>query len=221
MNDEWVIWQLADAAFPSGGFAHSGGLEAVYQWGELGGHDEFVEFLQTVLTQTARGVMPCMLAVHRDLDRIGEVDRFCHAFLSNHVANRASRLQGKSLLLSAAAAFDLQALGRVREQVRAGRLEGHFAPVFGAVTAALDVTADVAAQLFLYTTLRGLISSAIRLSVVGPFQGQAVQYHLAPFAHRLAERSCQYQLDDVAQTAPVIEIHQAAHDRLYSRLFQS
>ena len=34
MND-WLIWQMVDTAFPSGGFAHSAGLEAAVQWGEL------------------------------------------------------------------------------------------------------------------------------------------------------------------------------------------
>jgi urease accessory protein len=221
MNDDWVIWQLADAAFPSGGFAHSGGLEAARQSGELGGTDQLVEFLETMLTQNARSLVPFVIAGHRDRGGIGEVDRFCHAFLGNHVANRASRAQGSALLMAAAAAFDLEPLAQLREQVRAGRLEGHFAPMFGTVTAALGLTAEVAAGLFLYIVLRGLISSAIRLGVVGPFQGQAVQYRLAPWATQLAQRSSRRGLDEVFQTAPVVEILQATHDRLYSRLFQS
>ncbi|MBI3836615.1 MAG: urease accessory protein UreF [Planctomycetia bacterium] len=221
MNDDWLIWQLADATFPAGGFAHSGGLEAVYQWGELRGNDELVEFLETILTQIGRSQVLFMTTVHRDLERIGEVDRFCHAFLSNHVANRASRLQGKAMLVSAEAAFGLTTLSQLREQVRRGSLEGHFAPVFGAVTAALNVTAKSATHLLLYIVLRGLISSAIRLNVVGPFQGQAVQYHFGPFVQRLVERCSQCRLEDVAQTAPMIEILHGTHDRLYSRLFRS
>ena len=34
-DNQWLLWQLADSAFPTGGFAHSGGLEAAWQNGEV------------------------------------------------------------------------------------------------------------------------------------------------------------------------------------------
>jgi urease accessory protein UreF len=37
----------------------------------------------------------------------------------------------------------------------------------------------------------------------------------------VARRCADLTLDDLAQTAPVIDLVQGAHDRLYSRLFQS
>ncbi|MDB5296990.1 MAG: putative urease accessory protein UreF, partial [Phycisphaerales bacterium] len=32
---DWLLWQLVDSAFPTGGFAHSGGVEAAWQHGRL------------------------------------------------------------------------------------------------------------------------------------------------------------------------------------------
>ena len=66
MNDDWIVWQLADATFPSGGFAHSGGLEAVVQWGQIPDAEMFVELLKTSLVNNSRSQLPFATAVHRE-----------------------------------------------------------------------------------------------------------------------------------------------------------
>src|SRR5437764_980339 len=44
LSDDFTIWQLIDSAFPTGGFAHSSGLEAAWQHGEVRGRTELVSF---------------------------------------------------------------------------------------------------------------------------------------------------------------------------------
>ena len=220
METNWVIWQLVDSGFPSGGFAHSGGLEATMQWHEVD-RDRLADFIQSSLIQVGHGSLPFVVAVHNAPEQIGRLDQLCDAFLSNHVANRASRSQGQAFLASADAAFASHEIAELRRSSKHNRLAGHFPPLFGAVTAALRVHVEQATRLFLFLTLRGLISSAIRLSIVGPLQGQAIQHHLGPFCERVALWCHKQREEDIAQTAPVIDILQTTHDRLYSRLFQS
>ena len=70
-------------------------------------------------------------------------------------------------------------------------------------------------------SLRSLISSAVRLNVVGPLQGQATQHMLSVYAEEMAERYGDLDLEQIAQIAPVVDLLQATHDRIYSKLFQS
>ena len=56
MKNDLLLWQLADSAFPSGGFAHSGGLEAAHQLGTVSDADALESFIENGLSQLNRGV---------------------------------------------------------------------------------------------------------------------------------------------------------------------
>src|SRR5581483_3292066 len=95
-QNEWLVWQLVDSAFPTGSFAHSNGLEAAWQHGEVCSCQDLTEFVQTQLAQAGRAALPFLNEAYHDVRPFAELDRICDAFLSNHVANRGSRAQGQA-----------------------------------------------------------------------------------------------------------------------------
>jgi urease accessory protein len=217
LTSDFLLWQLADSAFPTGGFAHSGGLEAARQHGEVQNRTELAGFLETSLRQLERASLPLVVAAYHEPDRLPEWDRLTEAFLSNHVANRASRAQGKALLSAIARVFP-----------DAGPQPGpptlpfaHLAPVFGAVTRQLGLPRLRACRLFCFCQLRGVLAAAVRLNIVGPMEAQSLQYRLSPQAEEVVRRAEKLGLKDLAQIAPLIDLWQGTQDRLYSRLFQS
>ena len=218
---DWLLWQLADSAFPTGGFAHSGGLEAASQQGEIGSAAELAAFIQTSLDQAGHAALPFVTEAFCEPQRFGEIDRLCDAFLSNHVANRASRSQGRAMLLAVERAFALPSLAALRSRVLAERLPGHLAPIFGAVTRQLEVDRSSALRLFLFLALRTLVAGGVRLGIIGSLEGQRMQSRLAPLAEQIKGRCEELRAIDAAQTAPLLEILHGAHDRLYSRLFHT
>ena len=229
---DFVLWQLADSAFPTGGFAHSAGLEAAWQHGEVRNRVELREWLLASLQQISHTALPFVNAAHARPDCLDELDRLCDAFTSNHVANRASRLQGKALLVAVERIFpecNLQAASKADGSGKGKRLEdrasaaplAHYAPVFGAVTCQLNLPRQDAARLFVFLHMRSAIAAAVRLNIVGPMEGQVIQFQFSKTAEALVERGLSLALDDLAQTAPLLEHWQGAQDRLYSRLFQS
>jgi len=78
-----------------------------------------------------------------------------------------------------------------------------------------------AQRLHLHLTLRGVVSAAVRLGLVGTHQAQALQAALAPALDEVLSTCGAFGVEDLAQTAPLLDLFAATHDRLYSRLFQS
>jgi urease accessory protein len=223
----WRILQLADSAFPVGGFAHSAGLEAAVQLGEVASVAELSRFVTDVLWQAGYGALPFVRAAHADArsqDTLGAalaLDATCDAFLTSAVANRASRTQGRAFAATCARVFDAPAVALLDGAVRARTLAGHYAPLFGALTHELAVDVGDAQRIALHLALRGVTSAAVRLGVVGPLEAQRIQDASTPELDRVMTACADLGLDALAQTAPLLEIFGGAQDRLYSRLFQS
>ena len=211
----FLLWQLVDSAFPMGGFAHSSGLEAAWQHGEVSGGAGLMSFIEASLEQLGRGALPFVNAAYDEPERLEEFDELFDAFTTNHVANRASRAQGKAFMSAIKRAFG------GGDATPAQPPYCHFAPVFGACLYRLGVPRETTCDLFFFNHLRSLVAAAVRLNIVGPMEGQALQHRLAPRAEEILLRCQALSLDDIAQTSPLLELWQGAHDRLYSRLFQS
>lgn len=211
----WLIWQLADSAFPSGGFAHSGGMEAAWQHGMIPDDESLTGFVRNSLKQLEKGSLAFVVEVWRDPTGFSEVDRRSDLFLNNHVANRSSRAQGRAFLAAVAGVFDQSAITTLVRDVRQNQEIGHFAPIFGLICREIGVNEATTAQLFGFVFLRSQISVAVRLGIIGPIQGQQIQAKLS------SEIGFAPSAGEPVQTAPVLDLVQATQDRLYSRLFQS
>jgi urease accessory protein len=216
----WVLMQLADSALPTGGFAHSGGLEAALQLGRCAGPEGVARFVEDALWNVGAAALPFVEAAHAAPERLGALDRRADAALAEAVAKRASRLQGQAFL-RAAAALAPDAITPLATQVEAARLPGHLAPIFGAVTSRLGVSASDARRVFLFQAARGTLSAAVRLGAVGPFEAQRLLAQAGAPCEEILLATAGRAPEEAASAAPMLDLAQAHHDRLYSRLFRS
>jgi len=229
MDRAWLLWQLADTALPTGGFVHSGGVEAAFQLGRLSSSAMLESYLLDSLEQFGQAVLPFASASHGAVLNDGsgaslaQLDREFDAFTSNHIANRSSRALGHGLVKAASAAFGAQypAVPALKALLRRDRLPGHLATLSGAVCAALGIVREDCLRLILFHQLRSQVSSSVRLGIIGPMEAQALQHRCSASAESVLQRSRDISIDDAATTSPLFDIYQGHHDRLYSRLFSS
>lgn len=194
----WLLLQLADGTFPSGGFAHSNGLEAASVLGSV----DVEAFLDAALVQAGHAALPFVRM------ELAAGDDACDALLAFRGPNAASRAQGRALASAVQRVWDLPVLRDYTGPM-------HHAPIFGAVFRALGV--DQAEVAYLHSLTRSILSAGVRLGLIGPLEAQQIQAKKAALMSEVLDRVA----SEPAQTAPLLEIYAALHERLDGRMFQS
>jgi urease accessory protein len=212
----WLLLQLADGTFPNGAFAHSGGLEAATVLGAIEANGA-ARFLDTSLRQIGRASLPFVRRAAIDPSSLGRLDEACDATLPLLAPNRASRAQGRALASAAARVWE--SLAPIAEHTRSG--PAHHAPVFGAIFGVLGVGPDETLAAYLHGAARGILSAAVRLGLVGPLEAQRLHAERFSLLDEILDGASCLEPDHAAQTAPLIEIFAALHERLDGRMFQS
>src|SRR5262249_52720679 len=160
-----TLLQFADGLFPSGGFAHSFGLETYVQDGRIVDRAGLEEFVTAHLRGSAgpSDALAVALAASPDADvatggadavlpRWQEIDARLEAGKCVPEFRAASRQMGRQTLRVAAAISSDRALQALASAVDDGVTPGHHAMVFGAVAGRSGVSPHDAVVAFLYGT---------------------------------------------------------------------
>ncbi|KAF2028986.1 hypothetical protein EK21DRAFT_101465 [Setomelanomma holmii] len=243
---------LADSALPLGSFAFSSGLESYLAHHKplppsASQLPAFNIFLRLSLSTLASTALPYVLAGYRTPWDIETLDNDFDASTPCTVARRASIAQGRALLAVWDRSFRSQysstttptrgteygmsesdkaikALTAFSAALRTSDLlNAHLAPLWGLVTRILSVPLHDAAYLFLFSHARTVISAAVRASVMGPYQAQAVlaSAELQDRIRGLVEEGWNSSTEDAGQSVPVMDLWVGRHEKLYSRIFNS
>jgi urease accessory protein len=219
------LMQLADACFPSGGFAFSNGLESLAKLGYVKRMDEFRHYLDCHLEQIASAEMPFLNSAHAAAlasePAFEAVVREWDAWLFMPSQRKGSLAQGQAWSRAMEAAYDEPGILSVRTWILAEKLPLHFLPVFAASLKAAGIPIAEGQSLLLHMALRDQLGAAVRLGLLGSLQAQKLHREFIRVGEAYRLQRADWDFTMAVRTAPMIDLAQASHPYLYSKLFQS
>ena len=213
--------------------------------------ESFYKFLALSISSLASTTLPYVLKAHKFPSLLEDLDNDMDASTPCTVARRASVAQGLALLgvwerayktsYQRPASADSKAGSNATAAVEAldafssalkddpadaylgCPANGHLAPLWGVVCVAMGVDIKQAGYVFMLNHAKAVLSAAVRASVMGPYQAQAVlaSQGLQDMIVQRSRDHWETDPDDAGQNVPVIDLWVGRHELLYSRIFNS
>jgi urease accessory protein len=226
---------LSDARFPSGGHAHSGGVEEACRSGMIESLDDLEDYLRgrlhtsgTLAIYTAAAICS---ATNRDVTfetLWPRVDVELDARMVSPAARLASRQQGGQLFRTAVQVFGGPVLSSLAGHADTSGRDPHHPVALGAVAAAAEVSNVDAAAAAGYAAISGPASAAVRLLGLDPSKTAGVIATLAREIDPLAAEAARavdrpgWRLAKLpSYSAPVGDLLAEEHMERKERLFAS
>jgi urease accessory protein len=223
-----ALLQLCDTLFPTGGFAHSDGLETATDRGLIRTTDDLRAWMDVVLHDTLGQAEGPAVLIAWDAAASGnragllDLDAEVHALRPSSAARRATRAMGRRLLTTWGRVQPAAPAAWIAEAVAQERL-ATFPVAFGIACASAGIEGRQAVEGFLYTRLASTTSAAMRLLPIGQLEAQALLASLlrgAPgAADAIVERASRGGRP--ASFTPALDIAAMGHQYVHSRLFLS
>jgi urease accessory protein len=212
---------LADGRFPSGGHAHSGGLEAAVVRKRVSDLDSLRRFLIGRLYTTGLVGAAFTAAACADPNSMDEIDEELDARTPSPALRLASRRQGRSLCRAAAVVWPGPCV------TKAGARKGglHQPVALGVVAEAAGCTPGEAAAISAYHAVSGPASAAVRLLGLDPYQVHGLLAELGDEIDRVAGNATEAArgpaADLPAASSPLLDVSAEDHASWEVRLFAS
>lgn len=222
-----ALLQIADSAFPAGGFTHSSGLEMLVRDGRItdaAGVESYVFSLIRYSISTGDAVAAAIAArasADADLELVARTDHSLFATKAPSELRDASTTMGLRLLQEVAVHLDEPLFDRLLASVRGGETPGTYAVVFGAIGGALGATPEQVATALMHVTATSTLQASMRLLPISHRDVQRTLHALRPVVAQAAIEAAATSLDDLRSFHPLEEIASMRHRSADMRMFAS
>lgn len=213
-----LVW--LSPAFPVGGFAYSHGLEAAVDDGVVRDGDTLAAWVADLLAAGSGRQDAILLAAGWRAGQAGDAAalRDVNALALALCPGRERLLETSTMGASFAAALAAAWPGLLFPADEEGVA---YAVAVGAAAGSAALSLRATLEAFALAFVANLVSSALRLGIIGQTDGQRVTAGALPAIRRLAGMAAVADLDAVGACAFRSDIGSLRHETQYSRLFRS
>ncbi|WP_119070988.1 urease accessory protein UreF [Rubrobacter indicoceani] len=216
--------QLSDTAFPTGVFAHSFGLEACREAGELRDEADLRRLVGLYLASLATSdCVALRVAYGADaLEQTVQADRLLAATKATRELREANARTGRQFLRSfAALGAENALLEGFRLAAKRGETPGSYAVGYALAARSVRVPEEGAVAAYLFSSAASLVAAGQKLIPLGGSAAQRVLFGLRGGIETAAESSRAVGADGMYSFAPTLDVRSAQHERQQTRLYIS
>ncbi len=226
---EFHLMQFADSLFPSGMFSMSNGFEPWAKFHKINNSNQVTNYiLQQLRFQVAP--LDCIIlrdtmlaAENYDVDRIIQNDMFYFSTKLVKEVRNASVRSGRQII-NCVNKMNINSeqksfLQNFEEEIKCNKAKGTHIIALSIGMRCYSIPVDNATRLVLYTFSTSIVSSAIRLGIIGHLDGQRILSEIAGEVNKLTTITKSFSINDVWQFAPLVEILQMNHEQDSSKMF--
>ena len=223
-----TLWHLTDSALPTGGFAHSAGMEEWIDSGVITDAATFHAWLKAYLWQAsynealALRVAMELPASEEARDQLGHLDNLCYASQAPRQIRLSMSAMGKRMArIGTIIAPDDPNVAWYDSSVQIKALHGNPGIAAGLVLRSREIPTNVGVQAFLFQLAASMTQNAVRAIPLGQDTGQRVLVESYPLIKQAAQATLHHSPGDLGVTVPNLEISQMEHEYLHTRMFIS
>ncbi|MFI5504750.1 urease accessory protein UreF [Corynebacterium kutscheri] len=232
IRTELIIWHLTDSALPTGGFAHSAGLETFIQANDVHDPDSYQHWLHSYLRQAsfaeALAVRCAVELAQSDINfatkqrYLTELDQLVHACQTARQVRTSMNSMGKRMTkVAITIAPDQPLVEKYYQAITNGEMHGNPAIAVGLILGVEGVSAQQAVTAYLMQIANSMTQNAIRAIPLGQDAGQRVLVSAYEVIAQATQLTMSHGIGDLGAVAPRLEVAQMQHETLRSRMFMS
>jgi urease accessory protein len=224
--EEISILQLSDSFFPTGMYATSSGLEALFYSKKIKDVNELRDLIK-VYVEHQIGPTDCTAlgnsyeyAKRSDLERLIEVDQTIFSMKLIQEIRETSTRSGTQLLRCVSYFItDNELLNRYQEAIKNKQASGVYPVALAIASSTLNIPKRKAGLMMIYAFSVSIVGAALRLGMLQHFDGQRIIHELKPNILETVNNNIDRPLMSMWQFAPGIDIIQITHERMGSKMF--